>query len=56
MNSKIALVLLSTIVATLAQDFLYPPEDVPIWKGKRYELRKAEKYDEYLTEIGNILN
>ncbi|XP_063695866.1 fatty acid-binding protein-like [Culicoides brevitarsis] len=47
------LLLICSVVATaFAQEFLYPPENVPIWKGKRYELRKAEKLDEFLTEIG----
>lgn len=32
-----------------------PENPVPIWKGKRYELRKTEKYDEFLTEIGILV-
>lgn len=50
MNSKIISLLLAITVSIIYQVNCVDP--VPVWKGKRYELEKSEKFDELLTELG----
>lgn len=50
MNSKIISLLLAITVSIICQVNCVDP--VPVWKGKRYELEKSEKFDELLTELG----
>lgn len=52
MNSKTIPILLMIVISIIYEVTCVDP--VPVWKGKRYELEKSEKFDDLLTELGMI--